>query len=26
VLPVVLLFVCLQRFYIAGIMAGGVKE
>src|SRR5438477_1604666 len=26
VLPVVLLFVCLQRYYIAGIMAGGVKE
>jgi multiple sugar transport system permease protein len=26
VLPVVLLFVCLQRYYIAGVMAGGVKE
>jgi multiple sugar transport system permease protein len=26
VLPVLLLFVCLQRYYIAGIMAGGVKE
>jgi multiple sugar transport system permease protein len=26
VLPVVLLFVCLQRYYIAGITAGGVKE
>ena len=26
VLPVVVLFVCLQRYYIAGIMAGGVKE
>jgi multiple sugar transport system permease protein len=26
VLPVVLLFVFLQRYYIAGIMAGGVKE
>src|SRR5207302_1600546 len=26
VLPVVLLFVGLQRYYIAGIMAGGVKE
>ena len=26
VLPVVLLFVLLQRWYIAGIMAGGVKE
>ena len=26
VLPVVLLFVCLQRYYTAGITAGGVKE
>ena len=26
VLPVVLLFVCLQRYYIAGVMAGGVKS
>jgi multiple sugar transport system permease protein len=26
VLPVLLLFVCLQRYYIAGVMAGGVKE
>jgi multiple sugar transport system permease protein len=26
VLPVTLLFVCLQRYYLAGIMAGGVKE
>jgi len=26
VLPVVVLFVCLQRYYLAGIMAGGVKE
>ena len=26
VLPVVVLFVCLQRYYIAGVMAGGVKE
>jgi multiple sugar transport system permease protein len=26
VLPVLLLFVCLQRYYIAGVAAGGVKE
>jgi multiple sugar transport system permease protein len=26
VLPVLVLFVCLQRYYIAGIMAGGTKE
>jgi multiple sugar transport system permease protein len=26
ILPVLLLFVVLQRYYIAGIMAGGVKE
>ena len=26
VLPVVLLFVCLQRYYVAEIMSGGVKE
>jgi len=26
VLPVVVLFMCLQRYYIAGIMSGGVKE
>jgi multiple sugar transport system permease protein len=26
VLPVLLLFVCLQRYYIAGVTAGGVKE
>ena len=26
VLPVVLLFVLLQRYYVAGILAGGVKE
>lgn len=25
VLPVVVLFICLQRFYIAGVMSGGVK-
>jgi multiple sugar transport system permease protein len=26
VLPVVCLFVVLQRYYVAGILAGGVKE
>lgn len=26
VLPVMVVFVCLQRWYIAGLMAGGVKE
>ena len=26
VLPVLVLFVCLQRYYLAGIMAGSVKE
>jgi multiple sugar transport system permease protein len=26
VLPIVVLFVCLQRYYLAGITAGGVKE
>jgi multiple sugar transport system permease protein len=26
VLPVLLVFVCLQRYYIAGVTAGGVKE
>ncbi len=26
VVPVMLVFVCLQRWYIAGLMAGGVKE
>jgi len=26
VVPVVLVFACLQRYYIAGIVAGGVKE
>jgi multiple sugar transport system permease protein len=26
VLPVVLVFVALQRYYVAGVMAGGVKE
>jgi multiple sugar transport system permease protein len=26
VLPVVILFVALQRYYIEGIMSGGVKE
>jgi multiple sugar transport system permease protein len=26
VLPVIAVFVCLQRWYIAGLMAGGVKE
>jgi len=26
VLPVMAVFVCLQRWYIAGLMAGGVKE
>jgi multiple sugar transport system permease protein len=26
ILPVLVLFVVLQRYYIAGIMAGGVKE
>jgi len=26
VLPVMLLFVFLQRYYVAGIMSGGVKE
>ena len=26
VLPVVALFIALQRYYIAGIMSGGVKE
>ena len=26
VLPVVVLFIALQRFYVAGITAGGVKE
>ena len=26
VLPVVILFMALQRYYIEGIMSGGVKE
>ena len=26
VLPVMLLFVFLQRYYVAGVMSGGVKE
>jgi len=26
VLPVIVLFVGLQRYYLAGIMGGGVKE
>jgi len=26
VTPVVLLFVFLQKYYLAGIMAGGIKE